>query len=245
MGNSNKWAGCLATNIRGTLWVTAVVAGISIAIQPVLAETVEVTAGVRVTKKVYSAPVNEQPFFGFSEKSEQQREADNKFVADVLEITTRQQAFDGAIRRGWKELASGEFDIAAKRFNQAFLLMPEQSEVYHGFAAVAQARFADIEYADELFRQALKQPNPAKTLNADYGRFLLSANRPRDARPVLEQAVLDAPDLGDAWSNLASARLQTGEKPAACAAANEAVKRNPWLAASSDYVALRRQANCD
>ena len=97
------------------------------------------------------------------------------------------------------------------RFNQAFLVAPEQSVVYHGLAAVAQIRFNDLAFAEELFRIAGKQPNPLKMLNADYGRVLLVAKRPKEAQPVLEQAVKDTPDFGDAWINLAWARQQNGD----------------------------------
>ena len=92
---------------------------------------------------------------------------------------------------------------------------------------MTQARFSDLDAADELFRIALKQPNPMKALNADYGRFLLIAKRPRDAQPVLEQAVKEAPDFTDAWTNLAWARFQNGDPAAACAAAEEAAKQRP------------------
>ncbi|MDH8014031.1 hypothetical protein QIH10_28220, partial [Klebsiella pneumoniae] len=77
-------------------------------------------------------------------------------------------------------------------------------------------------FAEELFKIARKQPNPSKNLNAGYGRFLLIARRPGDAQPVLEQAVIDAPNFGDAWSNLAFARIQNGDRTGACAAADEA-----------------------
>ena len=76
---------------------------------------------------------------------------------------------------------------------------------------VSQARFNDLDAADELFKIALKQPHPVKALSADYGRFLLMAKRPRDAQSVLEQAVKDSPDFGDAWTNLAWARFQNGD----------------------------------
>ena len=108
------------------------------------------------------------------------------------------------------------------RFNQAFLISPEQSPVYHGFAVIAQSRFNDLDAADELFKIALNQPNPVKALKADYGRLLLIAKRPRDAQSMLEQAVKEAPDFGDAWTNLAWARFQNGDAAAACAAAEEA-----------------------
>ena len=92
---------------------------------------------------------------------------------------------------------------------------------------IAQARFNDFDAADELFKIALKQPNPVKALKADYGRLLLIAKRPRDAQEVLDQAVKETPDFSDAWTNLAWARFQNGDAAAACAAAEEAAKKRP------------------
>ena len=152
--------------------------------------------------------------------------------------------FEEASNRGWRALGKGNAAEAAQRFNQAFLLAPEQSRVYHGFAAIAQIRFRDADFAEELFRIASKQPNPLKTLNADYGRVLLIAKRPREAQPVLEQAVKDTPDFGDAWINLAVARLQNGDAAAACAAADEATKQRPSRNAKTDLIALRSSAQC-
>lgn len=216
-----------------------------LSIGPALAETVEVAPGVKVTKRVYSAPVDEQPFYGFADKSAAMREADEHFLASVIQLTgSREKAFQATMLRGWRALGSGNASEAARRFNEAFLLMPEQSEVYHGLAAVAQVRFNDTEFADELFRVARKQPNPLKTLNADYGRLLLIAKRPREAQPVLELAVKDTPDFGDAWTNLAWARLQIGDSAAACAAADEAAKQRPSSNASADLTALSKSAQC-
>ncbi len=88
------------------------------------------------------------------------------------------KAFEETTKRGWTSDQAGRVREAAIRFNQAFLISPEQSTVYHGFAVIAQARFKDLDAADELFKIALKQPNPMKALNADYGRLLLIAKRP-------------------------------------------------------------------
>ena len=216
-----------------------------ISIEPAFAEMVEIAPGVKVTKKVYSAPVNEQPFYGFVEKSADMREADERFLTSVVQLAgSREKAFQATTLRGWRALGSGNASEAARRFNEAFLLMPEQSQVYHGLAAVAQTRFNDTEFAEELFKVARKQPNPLKTLNADYGRLLLIAKRPREAQPVLELAVKDTPDFGDAWTNLAWARLQNADPAAACLAADEAAKQRPSINASADLTALRRSAQC-
>ncbi len=216
-----------------------------VSIQPALAETVEVAPGVKVTKKVYSAPINEQPFYGFVEKSAAMRDADERFLTGIVQLTgSRQKAFKEATLRGWRALSAGNFSEAARRFNEAFLLLPEESEVYHGLAAVAQTRFNDVEFAEELFKIAQRQPNPLKVVNADYGRLLMIAKRPRDAQPVLEQAVIDTPEFGDAWSNLALARLQNGDRAGACAAAEQAGKQRPSNNANADLAFVRSNAEC-
>lgn len=209
---------------------------------PAAAETVEVAPGVKVTKRTYAAPVNEQPFFGFAVKDSAQQAADESFVTAILQAAgTREKAFEETTKRGWRAISAGRIGEAAQRFNQAYLLSPEQSGVYHGFAAISQIRFSNLDAAEELFGIALKQPNPLKALNADYGRILLIAKRPREAQAVLEQAVKDAPDLGDAWTNLGWARLQNSDPAAACAAAEEAAKHRR---SGNDLAGLRNSAQC-
>ena len=230
---------CLAQILMSVAWLTLV------STFPAAAETAEVAPGVQVTKRTYSAPTNEQPFFGFTAKTADEKAADEKFVSAITAASgTREKAFEEIITRAWRAVNGGRFKEAAVRFNQAFLLSPEESTVYHGYAVVAQFRFNDFEASDELFKIALKQPDPMKALRADYGRMLLIAKRPRDAEPVLEQAVKDAPDFGDAWTNLAVARFQNGNPPAACAAADEALKRRPSNNSSQDLMAVRNVAQC-
>lgn len=214
-------------------------------VHPALADTVEIAPGIHVTKRTYSVPGKEQPFFGFADKTDTQRAEDDKFVKALVQASgTREKALDEVAKRGWRALGSGKYPEAALRFNQAYLVAPEQSVVYHGLAALAQIRFNDLDFAEELFRIAIKQPNPLKVLNADYGRVLLALKRPKDAQPVLEQAVKDTPDFGDAWVNLAWARLQNGDRDAACAAADVAMKQRPSSNASVDLNRLRTDAPC-
>jgi Tfp pilus assembly protein PilF len=230
----------LAQTIRAAAFVATLAPTLAAA-----AETVEVVPGVQVTKRTYSAPINEQPFFGFAAKNPEEKAADDKFVSAIVEATgSREKAFDETTLRGWRAINAGKIKEAGVRFNQAFLILPEQSRVYHGFAVVAQARFNDLDAADELFRIALERPNPVKALKADYGRFLLVAKRPRDAQSVLEQAVKDAPDFGDAWTNLAWARFQNGDPAAACTAAEEAAKHRPSNNSMGDLTAVRNVAQC-
>lgn len=210
------------------------------------AETVEVAPGVHVTKKTFSAPVNEQPFYGFVEKTPQMRETDEKFKVAVLTITgTPQKAAEETARRAWNSFFAGNIPEAARRFNQASLFDSAQSAIFHGFALIVATRFHDPVYAEELFKIARTQPNPSKNLNADYGRFLLIAKRPRDAQPVLEQAVKDNPVFATAWSNLGFARHFNGNDVGACEAATEAAKHTPPSNVQADLKILQAQAKCN
>ncbi|MCO5131171.1 MAG: hypothetical protein M9932_11460 [Xanthobacteraceae bacterium] len=210
------------------------------------AETVEVAPGVRVTKTTFDAPIDEQPFYGFATKTPEQRAADAKLVTDLIAAAgSREQAFEAVTMRGWKAIQDGRLAEAARRFNQAYLLMPERSAVYHGLAMVAQMRFNDLAFADELFRVATTQPHPLKILNTDYGRLLLMRKRYREAQPVLEKAVVDTADVGDAWAYLAFAKLQNGDKRGACVDAAQARKHNPSRATVRDLAHIEKDAQCN
>lgn len=231
-------------NVRSRLVCAAAIMTLAF-IFPAAAETVEVVPGVQVTKRSYTAPVNEQPFFGFTTKTAEQKAEDEKFVAAIIRETgSREKALEEITKRGWIAIQGGRVREAAVRFNQAFLVSPEESSVFHGFAVIAQARFNDLEAADELFKIALRQPHPVRALKADYGRLLLIAKRPRDALEVLDQAVKETPDLSDAWTNLAWAKFQNGDPVAACAAAEEAVRRHPSNSGINDLTAVRNFAQC-
>lgn len=208
-------------------------------------QKIEVAPGVSVTHRTYQVPINEAPFFNFSEKNEAQRKADQKLIENVLrEIPERSKAADAAIAAGTRVLL-GENDVstAAKRFNQAYLFDPQQSGVYHGFAMVVASRFQDFEYADELFRIAARMKSPSRALSADHGRMFLIAGHPAEARPLLEQAVKDTPDWAVPRMNLAWAVLLTGNRDEACRL-KEQVKGKDIDKVESDLALFKQKANC-
>jgi predicted Zn-dependent protease len=226
------------------IWACIIAIGVLAWIAPSHAEMVETAPGVTVTKKTFAAPIDEQPFFGFADKTPEQRKADADFLASVDKLGPREAVFHAAIERGWGHLERSDFSEAAKRFNQAWLLAPERSPIYQGFAVIAAARFGDLDYAEELFKVALRQPSPRRTLKADYGRLLLKAKRPAEAKTILEEGVRDAPAFADGWASLGLARLQTGDAAGACAAASEADKLKRSRDVLIDLALLKRQAAC-
>jgi Tfp pilus assembly protein PilF len=210
-----------------------------------LAETVEVAPDVTVTKKIYGGPDSEAPFYGFAEKSPLLRQADDIFVSMALQAYgSRAKAFEDLARRGWEALEADDFTQAGTRFNQATLFAPAQSQIFHGFAVIAYTYFNDPHFADELFKVALKQPGALANLNADYGHMLLAANRSGDAEAVLEQAVKDTPEAGNAWTDLGLARLQNLNPAGACLAADQAERLQHATHAHTNIRWIWREAKC-
>src|SRR4029434_4367238 len=110
----------LARTLRAAAFVTLA------STLPAAADTVEGAAGVQVPKRAYSAPVNEQPFFGLAAKSPEQKAEDDKFVTAIIGATgSREKAFEETTKRAWIAIQAGKVREAAVRFNQAFLISPE------------------------------------------------------------------------------------------------------------------------
>lgn len=208
-------------------------------------QKVEVAPGVTVTRKTYQVPSNEAPFFNFIEKNEGQKAADQRLIASVLQQGYgRAEAANAAIVSGSRTLLQDrDIATAAKRFNQAYLLDPQQSGIYHGFAMVVADRFRDFEYADELYRIATRMKSPAASLSADHGRMLLMAERPADAVPLLRKAVADTPEWAVPRMNLAWAVLLTGNKDEACRLKSE-VNGQGLENVLQDLKAFQQKAGC-
>lgn len=200
--------------------------------------------GILVTKKSYPVQLNEAPFFNFTVKTQVQLEADNKFVSDVLlRIPDRTEAASEAITRGWKFIEQGDFTTAAKRFNQAYILGPNESGLYHGFAVVVFERFGDAEYADELFRAAARANSPFPTLNGDHGLFLLKAGRVQEALPLLEKSMRELPKWHVPRINLALVQLELGNRQRACELMDEIPPED--VTSVADGIAhVRNRGNC-
>jgi predicted Zn-dependent protease len=227
------------------LTAAAIVAVTGALLRPAMAETVEVAPGVEVTRKAFKAPASEAPFFGLVDKEPTLRKTDDVFISLAVEVYgSRANVFEALSRRGWEAMAADDLELAGTRFNQAWLFAPGQSQIFHGFAIIALARFHDQEFAEELFRIARKAPGALATLNADYGHMLLAANRPRDAEPVLEQAVKDTPTSGNAWADLGLARLQNGNQAGACVAADRADMFQDASGVNADIKRIWREARC-
>jgi Tfp pilus assembly protein PilF len=167
-------------------------------------------------------PPNQIPMYGGVEKTPAMLQADKTFIAAILaKGVTLAQGSDQMVHLGWDYFRKSDQATAMERFNQAWLLDPDNGDAFHGFAAVVVARDKDVAAADALFQQGLAKPRQSPGIYVDYGRFLLLLKRPADAIAPLRRAV-SFPDIGpDAKALLTVALFQSGDRTGACA---EAVK---------------------
>src|SRR4029079_12815152 len=85
----HRWSGDRPTGwgCKGWVGLLPVICALLFLAGTASAETVEVAPGVRVTKKTYAAPSNEQPFFGFVARDAAQQAADENFVKAMIAAT--------------------------------------------------------------------------------------------------------------------------------------------------------------
>ena len=166
-----------------------------------------------------AVPLNEQPMFGNQPKTPEMVAADEEFIGAVAKRgLTRAQGSDKSVQLGWQYyFAKQDIATAMKRFNQAWLLDPDNGDAFHGFAVLVMARDQDAALADSLFQQGLAKPRQSPGIYLDYGRFLLTVKRPADAIAPLRHAIA-VPNMGpDAEALLTLALYQSGDVAGACA----------------------------
>ncbi|MDP3407919.1 M48 family metallopeptidase [Bosea sp. (in: a-proteobacteria)] len=222
-------------------WLVAVA---PLASAPASADSVVVAPGVSVTRRSYDAPLSELPFFGFRDKTVDQLAADRAFIAAVEAAGGREVGYRRALELAQQALAANDLAGAARRYNQAFLLIPNAPEIYHGFAIIVVGRFKDAAYAEELFATAARLRPGDPAILADQARLFLMLGRPAEAVPLLESVVRDPQAGALHWSHLGFAYAQSGQAAKACDALAMARRAPPPVAPPSDLTTLSRLVAC-
>jgi tetratricopeptide (TPR) repeat protein len=179
-------------------------------------------------------PPNERPMYGLVQKNQAMLDADKQFIDTVLSMGyTREAGANKSVELGWQYFTKGDIPNAMRRFNQAWLLDPNNPAVYHGFAVALFQRDGKgaAAAAEELFRHSLSFANAWPVGYADYGRFLLRTDRPREAVPIVERGIArhaSHPDgaLPDLKGLYAIALFQSGRRAESCAAARAGLERS-------------------
>ena len=116
---------------------------------------------------------------------------------------------------------------------------PERFELLLGLALALSS--SDPGRSAQLYQEALQLPLPPRiTLAARINRagLLLEHGQAADGRALAQQACTIAPELALGWYQLGLAERQLGRLPAAAAAYDQALQRDPQHAASRRNRAL-------
>ncbi len=86
-------------------------------------------------------PSNEKPMYGNVPFTERQQKLNEQFIQNViLEAGGKEVGSERAIKLAWQYCYSGDPKTGMKRFNQAWLLNPNNAEAYYGYAVFASVQ---------------------------------------------------------------------------------------------------------
>ena len=106
--------------------------------------------------------------------------------------------------------------MAIKRFNQAWLLDPENGNTYYGFALITEMRGGNPAQTEGYYRLALSKQTYRVSTHVDYGRFLWKQNRLDQSLLQLDLALKKDPDVAAAHSHKAHVYYLQNKYTEAC-----------------------------
>ena len=113
------------------------------------------------------------PKYGGLEKSKKEKKSDEEFIAQIMEkFDTKEDASNDMIDLGFQYLYRGDLRTAMYRFNQAYLLDNNNSNIYWGYGAVYMT-FGEYDLARAQYQEGLKFNPDNDDILIDYGTTYL------------------------------------------------------------------------
>ncbi|WP_026978899.1 tetratricopeptide repeat protein [Flavobacterium tegetincola] len=127
------------------------------------------------TKQDCPEGINLLPMYGSVKKCEQQIKSDIAFLLDCDKLfKSRKLAAEHYVGKAWGNFYNNDPETAMKRFNQAWLLDPENAEVYWGFGNLMGMKH-ELKQSISLFKKSLQiNPNNPKvyeSMATSYGQL--------------------------------------------------------------------------
>jgi Tfp pilus assembly protein PilF len=162
-------------------------------------------------------PAGELPMYGDPARAGKLKESDVAFIASIEKAgQTRQAVAKDVLRAAWAHYQKTEYAQAMRKFNQVWLLDPENGDAYHGFAVITLVRDKLPTEADRFFRMALAKPGVNVNAYVDYGRFLWMGERLEESLAMLQKALGISPRAHNARSNIALVYYKNRDYAKAC-----------------------------
>ena len=116
-----------------------------------------------------------------------------------------------------------------KRFNQAWLLDPENGDAYHGFAVITSMRGGGPQEVERFFKLAVSKPGVDSPAFVNYGRFLWTQRRLDESLTQLNKAFELDPSVKSVRSNISFVYYLRNDFANACIWAQDAQKHGDQL----------------
>jgi Tfp pilus assembly protein PilF len=164
----------------------------------------------------------ERPLWEELTKTPKMLAADKEFVAAVAKNQNGDLKAGAkfSVAQGWDAFDKGDLNVAIRRFNQAWLLDPENGDIYYGFALVTHLRGEGLAETERWLAKAEQLMPGNVDLLSDYGQVLEDNGDPARARAYWEKAL--AIDPNDADSHGGMVRVLTALGDAAGAQKHQA-----------------------
>lgn len=143
----------------------------------------------------YAVLAKEMPLWEGQHKDARLLEVDKKFVEGIRQATGNRldRGAQHAIKRGWEPFNANDYEQAIRRFNQAWLLDPDNGALYWGFALTTHLRGDDLAVVERWFAEAENRlPNVAELLT-DHGRILEEHDQPERALTYFKRSLVINP----------------------------------------------------
>ncbi|MHC2992515.1 hypothetical protein OB13_13310, partial [Pontibacter sp. HJ8] len=113
------------------------------------------------------------PMFGNIARTEAEQKSDEKFLTSCdKSFTSRTEASNFFMERGWEYFNEGQIDTAVYRFNLAWLLNPDNANTYWAFGLIENSK-GNTETAIGLYERALTyQPKNSLLLSDIAASYL-------------------------------------------------------------------------
>ena len=176
-------------------------------------------------------PASEVPMYGSSaDRPRNLTEKDAAFIASIEKAgKTRQAVAKDVVREAWEAYGATDYKSAIRKFNQAWLLDPENGDAYHGFALISTVRDKNAAQAEKFFRLALEKPGVSASAYVSYGRFLWIVERLDESLVQLRKAIEVSPVAKDARLHIARVYFKKKDFGKACEWARAAKANNDDL----------------
>lgn len=157
------------------------------------------------------------PMFGNIARTEAEQKSDEKFLTSCdKSFTSRTEASNFFMDRGWEYFNEGQIDTAVYRFNLAWLLNPDNANTYWAFGLIENSK-GNTEAAIGMYERALQyQPRNSLLLSdiaASYLTLYSASKKKKNLKKTvayLDQAI--AADARNAYALFTLSQVKYHEK---------------------------------